>query len=433
MKSIRRELLRWLLVGLAVAIVVAGAGTYYQAREEANELFDYQIRQMAFSIPQGGAIALPEPDGDSDVEEDFVVEIWDTDGRLAYASSARAAVPRQASSGFVDVAAGDRRWRVFVLPLHGRQIQVAQPLSLREELAAGMAFRTVAPLLVVLPLLGVLTLLTVRRGLRPLLDVTRAVHARSPVALPPLDETGLPDEVRPLVHALNDLLGRLERAMAAQKTFIADAAHELRTPLTAIQLQLDEARSVRDAGEREAAFDDLQRGLTRAVHLVGQLLTLARQDPEVADRPLKSVDLSDIARAVVAEQAPAAAAKQVDLGVGEAEPLLVQGDAEALRVMLGNLVDNAIRHSPPGGAVDVVVARREHRAVLSVEDAGPGIPVTDRERVFERFARGSTTRGSGSGLGLAIVKSIADRHRAVVELSSREGGDGLRVSVTFPA
>ena len=169
-----------------------------------------------------------------------------------------------------------------------------------------MALRVVWPLLVILPLLGALVWLTVHRGLRPLTSVTRAVRARTPAALQPLPESGLPEEVQPLVHALNDLLGRLGRAMAAQKGFIADAAHELRTPLTAVQLQLEEARLAATAEEREAAFDDLQRGVSRAIHLVGQLLTLARQEPEVSQRALQPVDLSEIARLVVAEQTPLA-------------------------------------------------------------------------------------------------------------------------------
>lgn len=434
--SIRRELVWWLLVALGVALVVAGAGTYYQAREEANEMFDYQLRQMAFSVPRSGG-RLPQPEGASIADEkgegDFVVQIWDADERLVYATPTVASLPREDATGFVDVVARDGRWRVFVLRTSGRQVQVAQPLSLRRELAADMAFRTVAPLLVVLPLLGVSILLTVRRGLRPLLHVTRAVQARSPAALQPLTEAGLPDEVWPLVHALNDLLGRLGHAIAVNKAFIADAAHELRTPLTAIQLQLDEARLARDPVERNAAFDDLQRGLTRAVHLVRQLLTLAREDPDAADRPLRSVDLGEIARDVVAEQAPAAAAKQVDLGVEEAGPLPVMGDRDALHVMLGNLVDNAVRHSPPGEAVDVAVARHENRIVLTVEDAGPGIPMEDRARVFERFARGNAERGNGSGLGLAIVKSIANRHGAVVTLTSPATGRGVRATVDFPA
>jgi two-component system OmpR family sensor kinase len=311
-------------------------------------------------------------------------------------------------------------------------IQTAQSLEIWQELAAGMALRVVWPLLVILPLLGALVWLTVYRGLRPLMSVTRAVRARTASALQPLPESDLPEEVQPLVHALNDLLGRLGRAIAAQKGFIADAAHELRTPLTAVQLQLEEARLAATVEEREAAFDDLQRGVSRAIHLVGQLLTLARQEPEVSQSIFQRVDLSEIARLVVAEQTPLAMARQIDVGISDAVESPIQGDPEALRVMLGNLVDNAIRYSPSGGRVDVAVTRGDRRALLTVVDEGPGIPVADRGRVFDRFFRGTEHDVPGSGLGLAIVKSIAERHRASIALDSASGGHGLAVSVSFP-
>jgi two-component system, OmpR family, sensor kinase len=320
---------------------------------------------------------------------------------------------------------------VFSLRAHGRLVQVAQRLSVHEELAAAMAFRVVAPLLVILPLLGALVWLTVRRGLRPLTSVTSAVRVRTAAALQPLPESDLPEEVQPLVHALNDLLARLGRAMAAQRGFIADAAHELRTPLTAVQLQLELARGASTAEERETAFEDLQRGVSRAIHLVSQLLTLARQEPEVTQGVLQPTDLSEIARLVVAEQTPLAMARQVDVGISDAVESVIQGDPEALRVMLGNLVDNAIRYSPAGGRVDVAVTHRDGRAVLTVQDAGPGIPVSDRGRVFDRFFRGHESDVPGSGLGLAIVKSIADRHRAAIGLDSGPGGHGLLVSISF--
>jgi two-component system OmpR family sensor kinase len=219
--------------------------------------------------------------------------------------------------------------------------------------------------------------------------------------------------------------------MAAQRGFIADAAHELRTPLTAVQLQLELARSATSPEEREAAFEDLQRGVSRAIHLVSQLLTLARQEPEVTERRLQPTDLAEIAQLVVAEQTPLAVARQVDVGVSDSVESVIQGDPDALRVMLGNLVDNAIRYSPTGGRVDVSVTNSKGQALLAIQDTGPGIPVADRERVFDRFFRGHESDVPGSGLGLAIVKSIADRHHATIGLDSGPGGRGLLVSVSF--
>jgi two-component system OmpR family sensor kinase len=431
MRSIRRELLLWLLLGLVVAVVAAATSTYYKARHEARELFDYQLRQLALSVSSQRVSLTPEAQRNNR-DEDFVIQIWDRDQKLFYSSRPGVEIPIQAVPGYAYVRTPRGGWRVYELRDRDELIQTAQSLSVIEDVAAGMALRVVWPLFVILSVLGALVWLTVRRGLQPLTRVTSAVRARTPAALQPLPESGLPEEVQPLVHALNDLLGRLGRAMAAQKGFIADAAHELRTPLTAVQLQLGEARLAGTVEEREAAFDDLQRGVSRAIHLVAQLLTLARQEPEVIQRALQPVDLSEVARLVVAEQTPLAIARQVDVGISEAVESVIQGDPESLRVMLGNLVDNAIRYSPAGGRVDVAVLHEDHCALLTVVDEGPGIPAADRGRVFDRFFRGSELDVPGSGLGLAIVRSIADRHLATIRLDSGPGERGLSVSVAFP-
>ncbi len=431
MRSIRRELLLWLLLGLVVAVAAAATGTYYQARREAKELFDYQLKQLALSVSNERISVLPQSH-ERELDDDLAIQVWDRNEKLLYSSSPELAIPRRPDPGYSNVSTHRGRWRVFGIQARDKLVQVAQPLAVYEELAAAMAFRVVSPLLVILPLLGLLVWLTVRRGLRPLTSLSSAVRSRTAAALQPLPETGLPEEVKPLVVSLNDLLARLGRAMAAQKGFIADAAHELRTPLTAVQLQLELARWATTPEEREAAFDDLQRGVSRAIHLVTQLLTLARQDPEVGERPLQRTDLSEIARLAVAEQTPLAVARQVDIGLSESVQSFIQGDREALRIMLSNLVDNAIRYSSAGGSVDVSVTRTDHEASVTVQDTGPGIPAADRERVFGRFFRGHELDVPGSGLGLAIVKGIADRHLARIRLDSGLDGRGLCVTVTFP-
>jgi two-component system OmpR family sensor kinase len=431
MRSIRRELLFWLLLGLVVTVAAAATGTYYQARREAKELFDYQLKQLALSVSNERISVLPRSH-EKELDDDLAIQVWDRNEKLLYSSSPELEIPRRPDPGYSNVSTQRGRWRVIGLFAHDKLVQVAQPLAVYEELAAAMAFRVVSPLLVILPLLGTLVWLTVRRGLRPLTSLSSAVRARTASALQPLSEAGVPEEVQPLVLSLNDLLGRLGRAMAVQKGFIADAAHELRTPLTAVQLQLELARWATTPEEREAAFEDLQRGVSRAIHLIGQLLTLARQEPEATERSLESIDLVEIARLVVAEQAPFAADRRVDVGVSDAVESVIQGNPETLRVMLGNLVDNAIRYTPAGGRVDVAVTHADHHAVLTVQDTGPGIPTADRGRVFDRFFRGHELDVPGSGLGLAIVKGITDRHLARIKLDSGLDGKGLCVTVTFP-
>jgi two-component system OmpR family sensor kinase len=255
---------------------------------------------------------------------------------------------------------------------------------------------------------------------------------RTPSGLEPLPVTDTPEEVVPLVQSLNDLLRRLDEALAAQKAFVADAAHELRTPIAALQLQVQMLERAASDAERHAAIGDLQAGVRRGAHLVNQLLTLARQDPDLTDRSKSPMSLGELARSTVAEHVVAAEERQIDLGMTQADDAaIIQGNADGLRILLRNLVDNALRYTPAGGAVDVAVSVSGPDAILDVADNGPGIPPEDRRRVFDRFYRGSGTGETGTGLGLSIVKSIADRHGAHVELGSSAAG-GLSVRVRFP-
>jgi len=433
MRSIRGRLLFWLLSCLALAVVAAGARIYTQTLDEANQLFDYHLKQMAASLPNDSFGPLPPSRAEGpDAEEGLVVQIWDRNGLQLYFSHPGSKLPQRAELGFSTVETAHGSWRVYSALEQNNVVQIAQPMSVRQNIAAGMALRALVPLLVLLPLLGFLIWLTVGRGLRPLDQMASALGRRTPDSLDALPEGGLPVEIVPLVHALNDLLARLGRALESQKAFVADAAHELRTPLTAVQLQIQLAERARTDDERQAAFAQLKRGQARAAHLVQQLLTLARQEPGVAPQARSAVDLAQLVRLVVSEHAPLAADRNIDLGISHEDQARIFGDVEALRVMLGNLIDNAIRYTPPGGTVDVAVRLGAGTAAVEILDTGPGIPEDDRERVFDRFYRREATEASGSGLGLAIVKNIADRHRATVRLQNREPGPGLRVSVDFP-
>ena len=207
-----------------------------------------------------------------------------------------------------------------------------------------------------------------------------------------------------------------------------------------MHLQAQLAERAGNDTERAAALAELRAGLDRASHLVGQLLTLAREEPGVIDRPLARVDLSDIARGVIADHVAQAAAHDVDLGLandGAVAPVTVNGDAASLRTLLSNLVDNAVRYTPPGGRVDVAVAVDGNAALLSVHDSGPGIPPAEHARVFDRFYRApGSAELPGSGLGLAIVARIAERHGATIALGpgiASHAGPGLGVTVRFPA
>lgn len=433
MSSIRRKLLAWLLAAVLLAGLVAAAGVYRQARSELDEVFDYHLRQMALSLRDGTFGGMADEQNTIGGEFDFVVQVWDRDGVKLYFSRPHVVLPNRALLGYATVDSGEGSWRVFSIQQRGFTIQVAQPMSIRNRLAAASALRTMSPFLLLLPLLGVLVWFSVGRELRSLETVARAVGRRTAFTLDPLSEGGLPDEVRPLVGALNELLVRLGRALDVQRDFVADAAHELRTPLAALRLQIQLAERAASDAERASAFATVSSGLNRATHVVEQLLTLARQDPDAAERAAVPVELAALARQVVAERLPVAEARAVDLGVTRAEALNVVADAEGLKIMLSNLIDNAVRHAPQGGRVDVAVYRDKGCAVLEVVDNGPGIPAAERERVFDRFYRRPGNDISGSGLGLAIVRNIADRHHARVTLEDGPGGIGLRVRVVIPS
>jgi two-component system OmpR family sensor kinase len=283
----------------------------------------------------------------------------------------------------------------------------------------------------------------INRSLAPIERARRDVARRAADDFSPLSDTGLPDEVRPLVDELNLLFSRVRSAFDAQKNFVADAAHELRSPLTALKLQAQALRQA-DHGHdltgghqaaREADVARLNQGIDRAIRLVEQLLTLARA--EASTQPVHGLvepfDLTEVIQLAVADVLPQAHLKHIDLGLSgdtPAQPVLVNGQSDALRMMLRNLLDNAVKYTPASGQVDVSLRIEGEHCVLSVEDSGPGIAPDDRARVFDRFFRATdVAHETGSGLGLAIVKVIAAQHGAAVTLEQSARLGGLLVQV----
>jgi two-component system OmpR family sensor kinase/two-component system sensor histidine kinase QseC len=434
-KSIRSRLLLSLLSVVFLSAVIGAAFTYTNVLGEAEALFDYQLRQMALSLRDQGFIAPDEAAALANDDFDFVVQIWTVDGTRIYASHPGLALPPQAVLGFAEARLGNGTWRIFSTATRDRVIQVAQPLAIRRQLAAQAALRAVAPILALIPILAVAIGWSVNISLRPVKRLAAEVKRRDADALEPVAESGLPFEVSPLVESINALLARLRSAFDAQRAFVSDAAHELRSPLTALKLQLQLLRRSNNEASRNEAIEALSAGIERATHLVSQLLTLARAEPGGPQEPLKPVDLAEAARQGVADVVPLAEAKSIHLALEAQANCIVDGDASALRILVRNLVDNAVRYTPAGGRVELTVTEDEEQILLTVDDSGPGILAPERERVFDRFYRhAGNEQGAGeetgSGLGLAIVRSIAQRHAASVHLMDSALG-GLRAAVLF--
>jgi signal transduction histidine kinase len=431
MRSIRARLLIALILLVAFVSLLAATVTYRRVLNETSTLFDYQLRQMALSLRSQVSLAprveVPPDQGDTD----FVIQIWDLFGARVYMSRPGLPLINQTVLGYADLSVRGQTWRAYGLQTVDGVIQIAQPIQVRERLARAAALRVVVPLLLLLPLMIAFVAWIVRRGLLPLRDVTAEVQRRDARSLTPLATDNLPEEIEPLAAELNRLLARLQEAFAVQRAFIADAAHELRSPLTVLRLQLQLLDRAPDDAARQTARDSLGAAVDRAIHLVEQLLTLARSDPGEAPGDFELIDLPAAAAQALADTHALAAARYIDLSLEHTGAVPVKGDLEALRTLARNLVDNAVRYTPPGGSVRVRCRTTDAQTLLEVIDTGPGIAAADRARVFDRFYRRASANETGTGLGLAIVKAIAARHGARVLLEDAPSG-GLHVTVSFP-
>ncbi|MCY1205835.1 Adaptive-response sensory-kinase SasA [compost metagenome] len=432
--SLRARLLVFLLAAIVLAAGAQALVAYRTVLKEADDIFDYHMQQMALSLRAG----LPPSAavgglGGAEQNFDFVVQVWTVDGVRIFESAEEAALPQLAVLGFADVRARGTTYRVFSMQTRGLVIQVAQDMAARRHMAGSLALRTIVPVALMAPLLMLVVWWVVSLSLAPVARVRRQVASRQADDLSPVSEENLPEEVRPLVQELNLLFGRVRHAFDAQKHFVADAAHELRSPLAALKLQVQGLQRAPDDAARTLAVSRLSAGIDRATRLVEQMLALARHEASVAAgaKP-ETVDLTEVARLAISDAVAAAQARRIDIGVAQSDAgATVSGQPEALRMLLRNLIDNAVKYTPEGGRVDIGLVKRADAVELRVDDSGPGLPEAERARVLDRFYRSGEPQAPGSGLGLAIVKSIADLHGATVALDKSASLGGLCVRVTF--
>jgi two-component system sensor histidine kinase QseC len=327
-----------------------------------------------------------------------------------------------------------RNWRVYSHWDARREylVQVGEAVDAREHLAGEILEKLVQPLLVSLPLLGLLVWLAVGTALKPIDRIGAALARRDPRYLAPI-EGGVPKEIVPMVERLNGLLERVQATLENERRFTSDAAHELRTPLAALKTQLQVAQGASNGSERDLAIAKALAAGDRATRLVEQLLTLARLEHDAWQGQAETVDLSELAARAIAEAAQSAAEKNIRLSLGGEPGMHITGHAGLLAILLRNLLDNALRYSPPHTEVGVSMHAAAGEMVLEVSDQGPGIPPVERENALRRFHRLEGAEVSGSGLGLSIVARIAQLHQAPLELLEGDEGRGLKVRIRFAA
>lgn len=448
--SIRNRLLFTLLPVTLAMWAVVGMVIYTATQNEVDELIDAQLAQSARLLLNLMGHELEEEElkpgyfSDDDIAQQFselehkyeqklAFQMWVLAENRIWLRTDSAPVYRMSehTAGFDNSVIEGDQWRVYVLTDNEKrlQVQVGENSERRNELRDYIAWRVLIPILLAVPLLALMIWYGVGRAMVPLHNIATDVKHRRPDNLRPIADPVVPLEAKPLIDALNALFQRLQQAFETERRFTSDAAHELRTPLAALKTQAQVAlRSTTDA-ERRQALTQVINGVDRATHLAQQLLTLARIDPTIWVGN-DQVSLQALASQVLAEIAPAALAKDIDLSLETGTTATIRGDRAMLGIMMRNLVDNAIKYTPAGGKVEVHLEQDGVHIVFSVDDSGPGVPPEERIRVFERFYRQIGTSAPGSGLGLSIVKRIADLHHAAVRLGNAPLG-GLRVEVVF--
>lgn len=431
--SIRVRLSLGLSLAILVVATTAGAFSFLGARDEANELQDETLQQVATLLARVSVpLARLDRRGAAAAGDEFKLLV-----QALGPGAAAGDLPLRAdlSEGFHTVQVAGEGYRVLVKATRdGRRIAVSQAQSVRDEIAREGALRTLLPLLILLPVLLWVVSDLVRRLLAPVTRLAAEIEGRSDEALHPMVSERLPAELRPFVDAINRLLARVSQSVQAQRRFIADAAHELRSPLTALSLQAERLERAEMSGVARERLQALSQGIARARHLLEQLLNLARVQADTP-APEEGTSVDQVLRRVLADVLPLAEARQIDIGMLPGPNLALRLPVAEIDLLLivKNLIENALRYTPAGGQVDVGVSLVDGQALIQVEDNGPGIAPEERERVLDAFYRVLGSEQIGSGLGLTIVRAAVERLGGRMALADAQRfAHGLLVSVWLP-
>jgi len=445
--SLRRHLTYW-LIGPLLLLVAAGSFVSYRiALSAANKAYDSALLDPVLAIAShlhdtGGRLELDLPSIAIealriDTEDRVYYQVLGPNGELIAGTPRLPAPPERLAPEehiFYDARLEGERVRVAARGVKAEPgtaiVQVAETLVKRDKLVLELLLASTAPQLLIAFAAVAMLWFSIGQGLRPLDRLRDEIATRSPRDLRPVPEQDKPQEVRPLVGALNGLLFRLNAAIGSQQRFIANAAHQLRTPLAGLKTHAELARRQPSTAELGPLLDMIARETQRTSHLVNQLLTLARAEPGEAPSG-QPVNLHEIISRDLRDWVQRAVGKSIDLGF-ELDDAWTLGEPLLLRELIANLVDNALAYTEAGGSVTVRTGVRDDESVFEVEDNGPGIPEGEREKVFERFYRIASTGGEGCGLGLSIVSEIAQKHGGRIDLNRPPGGRGTLIRATFP-
>ena len=472
-RSLFGEILDWMLAPLLLLWPMSVALTWLVAQGIAGQPYDRELAELARTVARHVVVdaAQAQPKARltamegladllrSDDNDPLYYQVLGVRGELV-SGDRELPVPDEEKSPVNDVRFRDdtvhgetvRVAYLWVAPSGGGDaplVQVAESLDRRSRLTTEIIKGVILPQFVILPIAVLLVWLALARGIAPLNELQHRIRQRESHDLSPIEEHTVPEEVTPLVRAINDLLARLDQSMSAQKHFLADAAHQLKTPLAGLRTQAELAQQEIDAGRQtpqdlKRSLQQIARSSQRAAHMVNQLLAMARaEDNELAQRR-QDIPLARLATETVRDFVPRALERRIDLGYEGPERddprQHLQGQPVLVRELVRNLVDNALQYTPSGGTVTVRVMPDPFGqvVVLQVEDSGPGIPEHERELVFQPFYRALGTNVDGSGLGLAIVREIAQQHRAEVLVEDAQpratpgASPGTRFTVRFP-
>lgn len=429
-----------LSVTILIVALVASVFAFLAGYQEALEMQDNTLKQVATLVerqqmrPHYPASA-PAIAGDN--EETRVIVQYLADSALARKTddnSLPLPLPGNLQDGFSTVSVGGEEFRVLVrATAQGQRIAIAQETESRDRDARESARRGVIPFVILIPVLLLVVADLIRKLFRPIATLSAEIDRRDEQDMAPIDVRDLPTEVRSFALAINRLLGRVGKSMETQRRFVADAAHELRSPLTALSLQAERLSAAEMSEPARERLARLRQGIERGRNLIDQLLALASAQSSGAMAQSR-VSVHKVYRQVLEELLPVAEKKQLDLGVEGDDCEMVTNELD-LQTLVKNLVDNALRYTPVGGRVDLRVQHQGGMVVLQISDTGPGIPRTERERVFDAFYRVPGSDEIGSGLGLSIVRAIASRAGAGIELDYTDSASrtGLCVTLRFPA